>query len=175
MSTDRDRWKPTDKRTHARSPATSTHAAAACTQLSLHQPVQFSLRLSRDICCSCPTVLGGTPLGQQAPNTFLGLLCLWVFYRRYLWVSRHQTLSCGLTASGSLLFGRMHQRPPPLMTRQPLPLELSYGFPHQQQFILMPRQQPLLLEPQPSHGWSHLLVALPVPQDEPRNGPFITR
>ena len=48
------------------------------------------------------------------------------------------------------------------------------AFPHQQQLPLMPRQQPLLLEPQPSHGWSHLLVALPVPQDGPRNGPFIT-
>ena len=36
----------------------------------------------------------------------------------------------------------------------------------------MPRQQPPLLEPQPSNGWSHLLVALPVPHDEPRNGPF---
>ena len=67
-----------------------------------------------------------------------------------LWVSRHQTLSWTSSASGSLLFGRMHQRPLPLM----------------------PRQQPLLLEPQPSHGWSHLLVAPPVPHDEPRNGPF---
>ena len=64
-----------------------------------------------------------------------------------LWVSgRHPTLSWASSASGSLpavpqvsrhqtstlghfTFGRMHQRPPPLIPRQPLPLELSHGFP----------------------------------------------
>ena len=43
---------------HARS--RRVHARSfRCTNL-----VQFSLRLSRNICCSCPTVLGGAPLGQ---------------------------------------------------------------------------------------------------------------
>ena len=38
------------------------------TQLSLHQPVQFSLHLSRDICYDCtPTVLGGDS-GSEVPN-----------------------------------------------------------------------------------------------------------
>ena len=85
---------------YARSPATSTHAAAASTHAAFRctNLCNFPLRLSRDICCSCPTVLGGAPLGH---------------YRRYLWVSRHQTLSwaslsLGLYFSAGCISGRLH-------------------------------------------------------------------
>ena len=67
------------------------------------------------------------PSGSVGTKHFLGPPLPLGLYRRYLWVSRHQTLSWASSASGSFLFGRMHQQPPPLMPRQPLPLELSFG------------------------------------------------
>ena len=82
---------------YARSPATSTHAAAC-----VHARSFRCTNLCNCLSASVGIFAAAVRLYSAAP----------------LWVSRHQTLSLASSASGSLLFGRMHQRPPPLMGRQ---------------------------------------------------------
>ena len=113
---------------YARSPATSTHTAAASTHAAFLAPTcaivfppqsGFFLQLS-DCTWRRPSGTVGTKhfLGPPLP---LGL------YRRYLWVSRQQTLSWASLPLGLYFSAEMHQRPPPLIPRQPLPLELPFG------------------------------------------------
>ena len=140
---------------YARSPATSTYAAAASTHAAFVAPT-----------CA---IFSPPPSAHEVARASDR-------YRRCLWVSRCQTeLVIWPVICLWVFTGRYASGPPPLGTAPATSAGAFFGFPHQQLLPLMPRQQPLLLEPQPSHGWSHLLVALPVPQDEPRNGPFITR
>ena len=99
---------------YARSPATSTLAAAASTHAAfvaptcaISSPPQSGYLLQLSDCTR------RRPSGSVGTKHFLGPPLPLGFYRRYLWVSRHQTLSwaslpLGLYFSAGCISGRLH-------------------------------------------------------------------
>ena len=110
----RPRLRTQSGHVHARNPATSTHAAAASTHAAfvaptcaIFSPPQPGYLLQLSDCTR------RRPSGSVGTKHFLGPPLPLGLYRRYLWVSRHQTLSwaslpLGLYFSAGCISGRLH-------------------------------------------------------------------